>query len=114
MSRNAKHERGVLPVACDPTALSAEQRERKRSLQRRLRANVKEIWELPDGYAFRHSSEPSMLLAVAEFVSLERLCCPFFDFRLELERGGGPLWFRITGSPEAKRVLRPELDADAC
>ncbi len=102
-------ERGELPIACDPTTLSTEQRERKRLLQRRLRADVQEIRELPAGYAFRHSPESSVCLAVAEFITLERLCCPFFDFGLEVERNGGPLWLRITGGEDAKWVLRVEL-----
>ncbi len=50
-----------------------------------------------------------MCLAVAEFITLERLCCPFFEFGFEVERDGGPLWLRITGGEDAKWVLRVEL-----
>ena len=71
-----------------------------------------EIRELPDGYAFRHFPESSTFLTLAEFVALERLCCPFFDFGLEVERDGGPLWFRMTGGEDAKRILRAELGVD--
>ena len=111
MSGEAERERGELPVACDLTVLSAGQREHRRLLQRRLRADVKEIRELSDGYAFRYSSEPSVLLTVAEFITLERLCCPFFDFGLDLERNGGPLWLRMTGREDTKRVLEAGLAA---
>jgi hypothetical protein len=96
-----------LPIACDLTALDAGQMERKRSLQERLSAEVR---ELPDGYAFRHSSEPSVLLALAEFVTLERLCCPFFDFRIDVGRDGGPVWLRMRGGEEAKEILRAGLE----
>lgn len=113
MSIKAERRRGKeLPVACDPAALDAGQRERKRLLQERLRADVEEVKELSEGYAFRHSSGPEVLLALAEFVALERLCCPFFDFGIEVESGGGPLWLRVTGGEEAKRVLRAELGVD--
>ncbi len=111
MNDEARRGRDELPVACDLTVLSAGQRERKRLLQQRLRADVQEIRELPDGYAFRHSSESSVCLAIAEFITLERLCCPFFDFGFEVERNGGPLWLRMTGGEDAKQVLREELDA---
>lgn len=111
MNDEARRERGELPVACDLTVLSAEQRERKRLLQQRLRADVQEIQELPDGYAFRHSSESSVCLAVAEFITLERLCCPFFDFGFEVERNGGPLRLQMTGGEDAKQALRAELGA---
>ncbi len=50
-----------------------------------------------------------MYLVVAEFIALERLCCPFLDFGLEVERNGGPLWFRMTGGKDAKRVLQANL-----
>ncbi len=78
-------------------------------MQERLRADVKEVRELDDGYAFRHSSEPDVLLLLAEFVALERLCCPFLGFEIELEPGGGPLWIRMTGEKGAKGVLQAEL-----
>jgi hypothetical protein len=113
MSSEAARKKDEPSVACNPAALDAEQRESKRSLQRRLSTDVQEIWELPDGYAFRHSSEASVLLALAEFVALERLCSPFFGFEIESERGGGPLWLRITGGEEAKQVLRAELGVHA-
>ena len=113
MYGQGRPERDELRIACDPTMLNAEQRERKRLLQRWLRADVQEIRELPEGYAFRHSSEASVCLAVAEFITLERMCCPFFEFGLEVERDGGPLWLRITGGEDARRVLRAELEAAA-
>jgi hypothetical protein len=58
----------------------AEQREQQRALLGQLRADVEEVRELADGYAFRHSPDRAVLLAIAEFVANERLCCPFFEF----------------------------------
>ena len=69
--------------------------------------------ELEDGYAFRRSSDRAVLLAVAELVANERLCCPFFEFGLTVERAGGPVWMRITGTGEAKRILEAEMGAGA-
>ena len=84
-------------------ALSAVQQERQRAFYRQLRADVadvadvEEVLELRDGYAFRHSSDKKVLLAVAKFVANERLCCPFFEFVITVERAGGPVWLRMTG-----------------
>jgi hypothetical protein len=50
-----------------------------------------------------------VLLALAEFVANERLCCPFFGFAITVERGGGPVWLRMTGEREAKSVLEGEM-----
>jgi hypothetical protein len=78
-------------------------------LRDRLRADVRGVRELDDGYAFRHSSTADILLALAEYVSLERLCCPFFDFAIEVGRAGGEAWLRITGPAGAKRVLEAAM-----
>ena len=108
----AREMRGV-PIACNPAALTAEQRERQRALLDQLRADVKEIRELDDGYAFAHTPDRAVLLAIAEFVANERLCCPFFEFGITVERDGGPVWLRITGEGEAKRVLAAEMGVGA-
>jgi hypothetical protein len=97
------------PVACDLPSLDADQAQRRRGLQERLRAAVREVRELEDGYAFRHSADTSVLLGLVGFAALERLCCPFFDFAVEIGRNGGPVWFRITGDKEVKRVLQAHL-----
>lgn len=109
MNRKSERKTSEPPVACNLSALDAGQREKKRSLQELLRADVQEIRETAGGYAFRHSSETSILLALADFVALERLCCPFFDFEIAAEHNGGPIWLRMTGGEEARQVLRAEL-----
>jgi hypothetical protein len=111
MEGGAAHERTAIPLACDPSALTDEQWEHHRELYGRLRADVKEVRELEDGYAFRHSADSSVLLAITEFVGNERLCCPFFEFEISVGRGGGPVWLRISGEGEAKRVLEAEMGA---
>ena len=40
---------------------------------------------LPEGYAFCLPVEPNTLRKTVEFISLERLCCPFLSFALEVE-----------------------------
>jgi hypothetical protein len=37
-----------------------------------------------------------------------RLCCPFFEFGITVERDGGPVWLRMRGEGEAKRLLEAE------
>ena len=113
MNGESARERIEVPVACNWAALTAEQQERQRSLHRQLRADVKEVRELEDGYVFGYSTDGAVLLAVAEFVSNERLCCPFFEFRLTAERDRGPVWLRITGEGEAKGVLEAEMGVGA-
>jgi hypothetical protein len=105
MRQEARKLKGELFISCDFTAMDDEQRERYRALRRRLGDDFQEARELEDGYAFRHSSEADVLVALAEYVSLERLCCPFFDFAIEVGREGGEVWLRMTGPEGAKGIL---------
>jgi hypothetical protein len=113
MDRESTHEMIEVPVACNWSALTAVQQQRQRALYRQLRADVEEVMELEGGYAFRHSPDTKVLLAIAEFVANERLCCPFFEFGITVERAGGPVWLRMTGGKEAKRVLETQMGAGA-
>ena len=100
------------PIACDLTAMDAEQRERHRTLSGQFQASVQEIRELADGYAFRLPADASMVLMAAEFITLDRLCCPFFTFVLEVEPESGPIWLRLTGREGVKGFLQAELGLD--
>ena len=113
MDGDEASDRTEVPLACDLSALTEEQWERHRELYRRLRADVKEVRELEDGYAFRHSADGEVLLDIAQFVAKERLCCPFFEFGISVGRGGGPVWLRISGEREVKRVLEAERGVGA-
>lgn len=97
------------PLACNLGAFDAAERERHQALVHDLLAARQEVWELPDGYALRFTSERERLLALAEFVSLERLCCPFLTFGLDVEGASGPLWLRLTGRTGVKELLKLEL-----
>ena len=98
------------PFACDMNALSAEQRQRHVELLGKLNAAQEKIRELPDGYSIRFEAEPQLFQELAEFVIYERLCCPFFDLELVLERENGPLWLRMRGRTGVKEFIRSELN----
>jgi hypothetical protein len=103
---HSRNDKGEPTIACDFTVMYTEQRERYRALRPQLSKDLHEVRELEDGYAFRHSSEAEVLIALAEYVTLERLCCPFFDFAIEVGRDGGEVWLKMTGGQEAKRILQ--------
>jgi hypothetical protein len=96
-----------VPIACDLTAIPAEQREQHQATAEQIFGAVRETRELPNGYAFR--LEPDMWLKAAEFIANERLCCPFFSFTLELEPGGGPLWLKLAGGEGVKQFIQAEV-----
>jgi hypothetical protein len=109
MRREASYPEGGPTLACNLGAMDADQRERYRALRQLLSADFTEARELENGYAFRHSSEAGVLVALAEYVSLERLCCPFFDFAIEVGCGGDEVWLRMTGPEGAREVLKEAI-----
>lgn len=97
------------PFACNMLALDAEGRKRHKVVSEQMRAAVKEVQALPDGYAFRFPAEQATILLVSEFIARERLCCPFFRFELVAEQEDGPLWLRLRGREGVKEFIKAEL-----
>jgi len=98
-------------LACNLAAMTQEQRVRHRTLAEALRGQTREIVELPDGFSFRFP--PGTWSMAAEFVALEKLCCPFVRFLLEMPEDGGPLRLDLTGREGVKELLRAELGLGA-
>jgi hypothetical protein len=97
------------PIACNMKALDRKQRQRHRLLTTQLHASVQETRELADGYSFRFPSDEATIQKAAEWVTLERRCCPFITFGIEIGREGGPLLLRLTGREGVKPFLKMEL-----
>ena len=93
------------PIACDLDVLTPPQRERHGTLLETLRGDVLETRELENGYALRFGTDSATIRSLAEWMTLERACCPFLGFSIRLERGDGPVWLDLTGSPEAKAYI---------
>ena len=94
---------------CNLKALTLPERARLYQLTEKLKAARIESVELLDGYAFRVQSEQVSIGELAEYVSSERKCCPFFDFAIELQRDGGPLWLKLRGKDGVKEFMRHEF-----
>ena len=100
-----------IALACDLAAIPAEEREAHELLAKQLFfASVPDRQELPDGYAFRFRADQYPLLAA--FIANERLCCPFFQFTLEVTPAQGPLWLRLTGGDGVKEFIRAEFSRE--
>jgi len=97
------------PFACDMTAIAPEQRAAHLATIEKLFRAVESIRELASGYVFRLPNESDVLLTAAEFISLERLCCPFFGFGLEVEKEGGTVWLSLTGREGVKPFIMAEI-----
>jgi hypothetical protein len=94
---------------CNIKALTAEERARHKQLGEKLTAARKEIVELPKGYEFQFSPKNITIAELAEWVSAESKCCPFFDFHIDLEGEGSLLCLRLTGEEGIKAFIRAEF-----
>lgn len=94
-------------LACNLGAMTPAQRARHRDLGEALRGGIRETVELPDGFTFR--LPPEAWSTAAEFVLLEKLCCPFVRFQLEMSEDGGPVRLTLTGREGVREFLRAEL-----
>jgi hypothetical protein len=98
-----------LPMACDMSAIEPGLRAGHVATGGRVFRAAEEIRELPEGYASRLPGDSNALPDAAEFISLERLCCPFLGFVLEVEAEGGPVWLRLAGRDGVKAFIREEV-----
>ncbi len=100
------------PFACDRAALTAPARKRHfDELSPTLRARKKGVRELRDGFEFEFPSDTATFQLVSEWVAGERLCCPFFDIDVHVEREHGSLWLRLTGREGVKQFIKADLAA---
>jgi hypothetical protein len=97
------------PIACDLDAIGSADRARYNELRAMLAASVLGKRELPDGIAIHISAERMPLVQLAEWISFERKCCPFFDFTIDVAAASGPVWVSLTGRPGVKEFLAHTL-----
>jgi hypothetical protein len=105
----SKNQPQESPIACDMGVFSPAQRETHLKRSRELFLYVKEMGELANGYKFRLDG-PEVIVRTAEFITLEKLCCPFLNFTLEVEAESGAVWLKLTGREGVKAFIREEIN----
>ena len=96
-------------LACKIHAIGAVDRPRYNDLVTRLRSATRDRKELPDGYEYLLESTKITLAEVSEWITMERLCCPFLTF--QLEGVGRDSHLTMRGPDGAKAVLGEEFPA---
>jgi hypothetical protein len=96
------------PFACNMKALSPAERIHHTENTNRLKAAVVETHEGEQSLRFRLSENDMDLTTLAEWVRLERRCCPFFTFNIEVA-GDGPTWLTLSGPAGVKEFIRMEI-----
>ena len=94
---------------CNLRALTPEERVRHHDLTVKLEAARLATKELPNGFALRLDPQSVSVMDIAEWISRESRCCPFFDFTMEQERDGGARWLKLQGKDGVKDFIRLEF-----
>jgi len=97
------------PIACDMTALSADERRRYDVLRPRVLEALEHADETVSGFRLRIGGAVS-IHDVAEWLEMEHRCCAFLDILLAL-KGDGTRWIEMGGSPAIKTFLKEEFRA---
>jgi hypothetical protein len=97
------------PLACRRDALDFGERERHAQLFRELAAWVGDVEEIANGLAIRFPAKPYVFLRLAEWIELERACCPFLEFGLIFENRVPTMRLELRGPEGVKDFLRAEL-----
>jgi len=111
MSKNNKDTNIEIPIAC--LLPKDELTQRREQVHREVFSGITTTQELADGYELVFPSDAAWLTRLTEFVSYERVCCPFLTFELLMDPNQAPLRLRIRGSEEIKTFLESELDLTA-
>jgi hypothetical protein len=103
---------GVVALACNLGAIGESQRSRYDDLVKRLRAALQSSAELspaelPDGYSYRLDTAKITPPEVAEWMAMERLCCPFLSIQMEVVGNDASVTMR--GPDGVKALLREEF-----
>jgi hypothetical protein len=97
------------PLACRIDVLGPVDRARHAALVAELADAKPAVEELEHGFTFRFPSRPYLFLRVAEWIGLERQCCPFLEIRLAFDHPTATIRVSVTGPDGTKDVLRSEL-----
>jgi len=101
-TREGGTEAEDIPIAC---ALDKAQFEERKALVDRLAQRATERKVIPSGFALRFGRESGLLSQLASFVELERACCPFLTFRIDV-RAGDSVWLELIGPAAAQEIIR--------
>lgn len=98
------------PLVCNMGVFTPVQREAHIQKTAELIQSVQRVEEVENGYEFTFPNASELILKTAEFISNERLCCPFLKFSLNVISENEPVTLTLTGPIGTQEFLRAEFD----
>jgi hypothetical protein len=102
-------EADAIPIACRLGVFTAAERERQQELREAVSKAAVGVDEEPDGYRLRFRDDPAVLAQIAEWIPLERRCCPFLAFDVDWPAGKAGPSLHLGGRPGVKEFLAAEM-----
>lgn len=99
-----------LPIACDLSALTNEEREWLMPEFAALFLTTATIKALTDGYGFKFENVNfDQYVHIAKLVALDRLCCPFIRHAIVQESGSLDVWLYLSGPAGTKEGIASDI-----
>jgi hypothetical protein len=89
------------PLACDRLALSPQERRQQEDLVARIKRQIS--YREAVGEGFKVTLPAAALVDVAQWISLERRCCPFLRFEVRVEKE--TISLAVDGPPGTRALL---------
>jgi hypothetical protein len=94
---------------CDLNALNDIQRNRLGRFHRDFLPLAISIDELKNGYDLKFPYDETLFVNAAEYITIERLCCPFLRLNISLAQNGETFNISIAGDDGVKTFIKAEL-----
>ncbi|HEX9388567.1 MAG TPA: hypothetical protein VF918_19740 [Anaerolineales bacterium] len=98
------------PLVCNMDVFTLAEREAHIQTTTELIQAVQSVQKVENGYEFTFPNETDFISKIAEFVSNERLCCPFLKFTLNIVSNREPVSLSLTGPLGTQEFLRAEFN----
>jgi hypothetical protein len=97
------------PLVCNMGVFTPNQRESHIRTTTELIQAVQSVQGVENGYELKFPNETEFISKIAEFISNERLCCPFLRFTLNIISNDEPVSLLLTGPMGTQEFLRAEF-----
>ncbi len=102
------NEEGSCEISCNLTTV--EFRKRKATVVAGLLSKIRHVEEVTDGYQFSFNYSPELVHELVEFINLEKICCPFFNFNISIHSNDALVRLSLTGAEGTKEFIKYELE----
>lgn len=95
-----------IPIACNLEVFNQSERKLHHELLTQVMTRFQNVKELSNGYQLSYTYNDKLFKKIAEWLTLESRCCPFVNFKLELDKTKNLITLYLTGHEGVKQILK--------